>query len=234
MHFHVDAFGDFEGEPVAGNAGLHENGRDRGGKTRIFQLHRRDVDADDSHLVIGQYLFADGLDGPQAQFHDRAGALGNRNENTGCNRVPVQQAKPHQRFDPRGLIGRDVENRLVDEGNEIFRDGDFQEGGNVLRLVAGLRIIGIEQLHAVATVALGNIERAVGFIDDLFQLAVRIGAGEGRTDADSDDEGTVPALVMGERQVFNGVADRLGKFANLLLGLERRQHDEFLTAIAAD
>ncbi|MNE48720.1 hypothetical protein D3C80_1432020 [compost metagenome] len=39
---------------------------------------------------------------------------------------------------------------------------------------------------------------------------------------------------MRKRQVFDGVADGFGKLTHLLSGLERGEHDEFLTAITAD
>lgn len=39
---------------------------------------------------------------------------------------------------------------------------------------------------------------------------------------------------MRKRQVFHGVADSFGKLAHLLLGPERRQHDELLATITAD
>ncbi len=179
-------------------------------------------------------MLADRLDGPQAQFHDRAGTLGDRDEDAGGDGIAIQQAKSHQRLDACRFIGRDVQDRLVDKGNKVLRNCDLQKGGDVFRFVAGLRIVGIEQLHAIAAIALGDVKRAIGLVDDLLQLAVRIGAGEGGADADSDDEGAVAALVMCEGQAFHGMADRFGKLANLLFGLEWRQHDEFFAAITAD
>ena len=80
MHLHLESFGDFEGQPAAGYAGLAQDGRDRSREAGRLELDRRDVDADDADMVVRQQLAAHRSYCPAPELQDGAGSLRDGNE----------------------------------------------------------------------------------------------------------------------------------------------------------
>ena len=88
MHLHLEPFGDFEGQPAAGYAGLAKDCRNRRREPGRLELDRRDVDADDTDVVVHQQLAAHRSYCPAPELQDGAGSLRDGNEQARRHRVP--------------------------------------------------------------------------------------------------------------------------------------------------
>ncbi len=115
MHLHLEPLGDFEGEPAAGHPGLAENGSDRSREAWRSQLDRRDVHADNGHMLACQEFLAHHAYHPAAEIEDGPGPLGNRHEEARRDGRAVQHLQPHQGLDRVNAAGGDVTYGLIDQ-----------------------------------------------------------------------------------------------------------------------
>lgn len=70
MHLYLETFGDFKGQPAAGNTGFGQNGRDRWREAGGLELNWRDVDANDMDVIAYQQLKARRSYCPASEFQD--------------------------------------------------------------------------------------------------------------------------------------------------------------------
>ena len=234
MHLHLQSFGDFEGQPAAGYAGLAQNGRNRSCEAGCLELNWRDVDADDTDVVVRQEFAAHCSYCPAPEFQDRAGSFRDGNEQARRNGCAIQHFEAHQSLEGFNSARCDILDRLINERNEILADRDLQQSRNILTHVAALGIVWIEQPGTISTACFRQIKRAISLVDDFFQLRARLRPGECSANAHCDDRDTVsPLLVVSARfSTVRRMASAISATCSLLL--HASQHDEFFTAVAAD
>ena len=229
-------FGDLHLEPRGREAGLGKGAGNRAHQIAALKLNGRQVDRE---IDVGgpfRPLRAGGAQDPFADRDDQPGVLGDRDEPVGGHEAVGRMFPAYQRLGTADAPRRNVDDRLVMQGELIARQGVAQVqlerspqpclgihladvelvSLTSFRFRPIKREIGaFEQLHLGRAVAWGERDADAYADDDLVAFDV-IGLAQDRLQAGREDDRVVLLVCVGELQDCELVAAEAGHVAILV------------------
>ena len=213
-------FGDLEVEPARREAGRGERAERDLHQVAALELHRRQIDRDADRLGPARGLRAGGAQHPLAERDDQAGLLGERDELAGRDQAALRMVPAHQRLEAADPAVLEANDRLVVQLEFGVGDGRAEiDLERVARLQPPVHLP-LEEPVGAAAVALGEIERHVGVLEQL----IRAGAVGGR-DRDADAGADLDRAAADLERLAEQVDDARGELAALLGARDRGLHD---------
>ena len=105
--------GDFEFEPLGGEAGVGERADHGVDEIERAELDRRQIDGDRDPVAPRRGFGAGGSEHPFADRNDQAGRFGDRNEVVGRDHAPRGMTPAQQRLEAGDAIAGNVDERLI-------------------------------------------------------------------------------------------------------------------------
>ncbi len=173
---------------------------------------------------------AGGAQHPFAERQDQSGFLRQRDEISRRDHAALRVVPAHQRLEAGNLAGLQIKDRLVVNLELAVGDGLAQVELERAARLQTLVHLALEEAMGAAAVALGEVERHVGVLQEQVGIGAVVGR-DGDADAGADDD--VPAIDV--VRPADQLDDAGGELAALLrpadVGLH---HREFVAADARD